>query len=146
MNVTYQRSDFYILYVRYLLLKVEVGVKVQGLGRQIHKFKTPHRVCKSDASPSSARLHTGEPSCCRNIDKTNTSSSTPKAKARETTDEEKLYASILSATLGGREERYPCTHLCVCFDNSGHSPQMSAPRRSREIDQSTQCFHVGCDN
>ena len=31
-------------------------------------------------------------------------------------------------------------------DNSGNSPQMSAPRRSREIDQSTQRFHVGCDN
>ena len=31
-------------------------------------------------------------------------------------------------------------------DNSGNSPQMSAPRRSREIDQSTQHFHVGCDN
>ena len=29
---------------------------------------------------------------------------------------------------------------------SGNSPQMAAPRRSREIDQSTQCFHVGCDN
>ena len=31
-------------------------------------------------------------------------------------------------------------------DNSGNFPQMSAPRWSREIDQSTQCFHVGCDN
>ena len=31
-------------------------------------------------------------------------------------------------------------------DNSGNSPQMAAPRRSREIDQSMQCFHVGCDN
>ena len=31
-------------------------------------------------------------------------------------------------------------------DNSGNSPQMAPPRRSREIDQSTQCFHVGCDN
>ena len=30
--------------------------------------------------------------------------------------------------------------------NSGNSPQMAAPRRSREIDQSTQRFHVGCDN
>ena len=28
-------------------------------------------------------------------------------------------------------------------DNFGNSPQMAAPRRSREIDQSTQCFHVG---
>ena len=31
-------------------------------------------------------------------------------------------------------------------DNSGNSPQMAAPRRSHEIDQSTQSFHVGCDN
>ena len=31
-------------------------------------------------------------------------------------------------------------------DNSGNSPQMAAPRRSREIDQSTQRFHDGCDN
>ena len=28
----------------------------------------------------------------------------------------------------------------------GKSPQMAAPRRSYEIDQSTQRFHVGCDN
>ena len=31
-------------------------------------------------------------------------------------------------------------------DNSGNSLQIAAPRRSREIDQSTQCLHVGCDN
>ena len=31
-------------------------------------------------------------------------------------------------------------------DNSGNSPQMSAPRRSHEIDQLIQRFHVGCDN
>ena len=31
-------------------------------------------------------------------------------------------------------------------DNSGNSPQMAAPRRSREIDQSTKRFHVGRDN
>ena len=31
-------------------------------------------------------------------------------------------------------------------DNSGNSPQMAAPRRSHEIDQSMQRFHVGCDN
>ena len=29
-------------------------------------------------------------------------------------------------------------------DNSGNSPQMAAPRRSRELDQSMQRFHVGC--
>ena len=31
-------------------------------------------------------------------------------------------------------------------DNLGNSPQMAAPRRLREIDQSMQRFHVGCDN
>ena len=31
-------------------------------------------------------------------------------------------------------------------DNSGNSPQMAALRSSREIDQSTQHFHVDCDN
>ena len=31
-------------------------------------------------------------------------------------------------------------------DNSGNSPQMAAPRRLRKIDQSTQRFHVICDN
>ena len=31
-------------------------------------------------------------------------------------------------------------------DNSGKSPKMAAPRRSRKIEQSTQRFHVGCDN
>ena len=31
-------------------------------------------------------------------------------------------------------------------DISGNSPLMAAPRRSREIDQSTQRFHVGCNN
>ena len=31
-------------------------------------------------------------------------------------------------------------------DNSGNSPQIAAPRRSCKIDQSTQRFHVGCDN
>ena len=28
-------------------------------------------------------------------------------------------------------------------DNFGNSPQIAAPRRSREIDQSMQCFYVG---
>ena len=31
-------------------------------------------------------------------------------------------------------------------NNSGNSPQMAVPRRLCEIDQSTQRFHVGCDN
>ena len=40
----------------------------------------------------------------------------------------------------------PVLLSALVSDNSGNSPQMSAPRRSREIDQSTQRFHVGCDN
>ena len=31
-------------------------------------------------------------------------------------------------------------------DNSGNSPQVAAPRRPREIDQSRQRFHAGYDN
>ena len=31
-------------------------------------------------------------------------------------------------------------------DNSGNFPQMAAPRKSHEIDQSTQRFHISCDN
>ena len=31
-------------------------------------------------------------------------------------------------------------------DNLGNAPQIAARRRSREIDQSKQRFHVGCDN
>ena len=31
-------------------------------------------------------------------------------------------------------------------ENFGNSPQVAIPRRPREIDQSTQRFHVGCDN
>ena len=31
-------------------------------------------------------------------------------------------------------------------DNSGNSPKMAAPRRSRKISQSTQHFHVDCKN
>ena len=41
------------------------------------------------------------------------------------------------------------TPVLVCAsvpDNSSNSPQMAAPRRSCEIDQSTQRFHFGCDN
>ena len=34
----------------------------------------------------------------------------------------------------------------VILSASVSSPQMAAPRRSCEIDQSTQRFHVGCDN
>ena len=47
-----------------------------------------------------------------------------------------------------REEVYLCTVLLSASvsDNSGNSPQMAAPGRSHERDQSTQRFHVGCDN
>ena len=31
-------------------------------------------------------------------------------------------------------------------ENFGNSPQVATPRRPREIDQSTQRFHVGYDN
>ena len=40
----------------------------------------------------------------------------------------------------------PVLLSALVSDNSGNSPQIAAPRRSREIDQSTQRFHVGCDN
>ena len=53
------------------------------------------------------------------------------------------FSSISFVTLRCREERYPCTPLCVGSDNFGNSPQITAPRRSREIDQSTQRSYVG---
>ena len=40
----------------------------------------------------------------------------------------------------------PVLLFASVFDNLGNSPQIAALRRSREIDQSTQLFHVGCDN
>ena len=60
-----------------------------------------------------------------------------------------LFSSIgpIYRTLRCREER--CTPVLLSAsvsNNSDNSPQMAAPRRSREIDQSTQRFHVGCDN
>ena len=49
--------------------------------------------------------------------------------------------------LSAAERRGTPVFLSVSVsDTSGNSPQMAAPRRSREIDQSTQHFHVGCDN
>ena len=61
---------------------------------------------------------------------------------------------MLQAVLDVLEEQ--CVEMFVAYfeilsaelvsDNSGNSPQMAAPRRSREIDQSTQRFHVSCDN
>ena len=43
--------------------------------------------------------------------------------------------SLVITTLRCREERYPCTPLS---DNFSNSPQVAAPRRPREIDQSMQ--------
>ena len=45
-----------------------------------------------------------------------------------------------------QKERYPVLLSASVSDNSGNSPHMAAPRRLLEIDQSTQRFHVGCDN
>ena len=54
-----------------------------------------------------------------------------------------FHSNLLSAA----ERRGTPVLLSVSVsDNSGNSPQMAAPRRLCEIDQSTQCFHVGCDN
>ena len=51
--------------------------------------------------------------------------------------------SILSAA---ERRGTPVLLSASVSDNSGNSPQMAAPRRSCEIDQSTQRFHVDCDN
>ena len=49
--------------------------------------------------------------------------------------------------LSAAEKRVtPVLLSALVSDNSGNFPQMSAPRRSSEIDQSTQRFHDGCDN
>ena len=37
----------------------------------------------------------------------------------------------------------PVLFSALVSDNFGNSPQIAAPRRSREMDQSTQRFHVG---
>ena len=55
--------------------------------------------------------------------------------------------SSLSIILSTAERRgTPLLLSASVCDNSGNSPQMAAPRRSYKIDQSMQCFHVGCDN
>ena len=51
--------------------------------------------------------------------------------------------SILSAA---ERTGTPVLFSASVSDNWGNSPKMAAPRRSRKIDQSTQHFHVGCDN
>ena len=56
-------------------------------------------------------------------------------------------SSSLSNLLSAAERRgTPVLLSTSVSDNLGNSPQMAAPRRSREIDQSTQRFHVGYDN
>ena len=53
----------------------------------------------------------------------------------------------IARLLSAAERRGTCTPVllsALVSDNSGSSPQMAAPKRSSEIDQSTQHFHVGC--
>ena len=57
-----------------------------------------------------------------------------------------LWLAVLTVLSAAERRGTPVLLSASVSDNSGNSPQMSAPRRSREIDQSTQCFHVGCDN
>ena len=59
----------------------------------------------------------------------------------------RIYVNVWHPLLSAAERRgTPVLLSASVSDNSGNSPQMAAPRRSREIDQSTQRFHVGCDN
>ena len=44
------------------------------------------------------------------------------------------YTIIYFHTLRCRNERYPVLLSASVSDNSGNSPQMAAPRRSREIE------------
>ena len=54
---------------------------------------------------------------------------------------------VINVLLSAAERRgTPVLLSASVSDNSGNSPQMAAPRRSREIDQSMQLFHVACDN
>ena len=55
-------------------------------------------------------------------------------------------ATIFSVLPASERRGTPVLLSASVSDNSTNSPQMSAPRRSREIDQSTQRFDVGCDN
>ena len=62
-----------------------------------------------------------------------------------------IYNNIWQATtniiLSAAERRGTPVLLSASVSNNSHnSPQMAAPRRSHEIDQSMQRFHVGCDN
>ena len=55
----------------------------------------------------------------------------------------RIYLTLLSTA---ERRGAPVLLSALVSNNSGNSPQMSAPKRSSEIDQSTQRFHVGCDN
>ena len=58
-----------------------------------------------------------------------------------------VYKNAYLKVLSAAERRGTPVLLSVSVsDNSGNSPQMAALRRLCEIDQSTQRFHVGCDN
>ena len=52
------------------------------------------------------------------------------------------FSLLSTAERGGT----PVLLSALVFDNSGYSPQVAAPRRPHEIDQSRQGFHVGYDN
>ena len=55
----------------------------------------------------------------------------------------KYYSSALGLLSAAERRGTPVLLSASVSDNFGNSPQMAAPRKSREIDQSTQRFHVG---
>ena len=57
-----------------------------------------------------------------------------------------ISAGVLWLLFAAERRGGPVLLSASVSDNSGNSPQMAAPRRSREIDQSTQRFYVICDN
>ena len=59
---------------------------------------------------------------------------------------ERTVDNMFLGTLRCREENTPVLLSASVFDNSGNPPQVAAPRRPREIDQSRQRFHAGYDN
>ena len=65
-----------------------------------------------------------------------------KLQLQTTNHKRSAYTCILSAA---ERKGTPVLLSASVSDNSGNSPQIAAPR-SHEIDQSTQLFHVGCDN
>ena len=58
-----------------------------------------------------------------------------------------IFTAVDCCLLSAAERRgTPVLLSASVSDNSGNSPQMAAPGRSHERDQSTQRFHVGCNN